>query len=258
MRSIKTIIFFTSLITIITAVPSNTITEDRRAIYVITNSNPNLTDFKNTSESQKDERYKVLRSGKRVPNDELLGSGQKLLRVKKNNNTIRFKVSSDYTISFILFNYTSMNENLSNCSLKVIRGGPGYRTVTIKYSSNSTAIFVQYEIYGLIKENISRMQAVKSIEDLYSKYEEAGTKLVVVFFYNELTKVIQSKMNEISLDYLDVVFLKVHERLKDIFHVYSIDELPTIVFIKNSLPDGFLIGDEVTENNVRETIEFDE
>ncbi|XP_014488686.1 PREDICTED: thioredoxin-2 [Dinoponera quadriceps] len=79
---------------------------------------------------------------------------------------------------------------------------------------------------------------VQNSEDLVSKLEKAGDKLVVIDFFAVWCgpcKMIGPKMEELAKDMEDVVFLKVDvDECEEIAAEYKITSMPTFVFIKNS------------------------
>ncbi|KAK7869276.1 hypothetical protein R5R35_000889 [Gryllus longicercus] len=78
---------------------------------------------------------------------------------------------------------------------------------------------------------------VKDLADFNQKLEEAGNNLVIVDFHATWCgpcKMIAPKIEEMSKDYTNVVFLKVDvDECEDIATQYDISAMPTFVFIKN-------------------------
>ncbi|KAL7294172.1 hypothetical protein TKK_0012195 [Trichogramma kaykai] len=79
---------------------------------------------------------------------------------------------------------------------------------------------------------------VQTQEELKTKLTEAGDKLVVIDFYATWCgpcKMIAPKLEELSKETTDVVFLKVNvDNLEAVAEEYDIHSMPTFVFIKNS------------------------
>ncbi|XP_057654315.1 thioredoxin-2-like [Diorhabda carinulata] len=75
--------------------------------------------------------------------------------------------------------------------------------------------------------------------DLQTKLVEAGEKLVVIDFSASWCgpcKMISPKVEELSLEYTDVIFIKVDvDDFEDIAMEYNVSSMPTFVFIKNNL-----------------------
>lgn len=106
----------------------------------------------NFTNSQDDPKYWILHHGMRVANDEIIKWGQKILPATKEQNRLNISArhgAYKWVISFIKFNYTSMNEKLPNCSLEVTAGGAGFDWVEIEFSCEYRSIYLQYEIYGI-------------------------------------------------------------------------------------------------------------
>ncbi|XP_058804043.1 thioredoxin-2 [Phymastichus coffea] len=78
---------------------------------------------------------------------------------------------------------------------------------------------------------------VQDTLDLKSKLEAAGSKLVVIDFFATWCgpcKLIAPKLEELSQELTDVVFLKIDvDKLEDASQEYDISSMPTFVFIKN-------------------------
>ncbi|CAG0922345.1 unnamed protein product [Notodromas monacha] len=79
---------------------------------------------------------------------------------------------------------------------------------------------------------------VKNAEEFNAKLKEAEGKLVVVDFFatwcGPCTQ-IAPKMEELSKEYTDVVFLKVDvDELEELTTLYNISCMPTFLFFKNS------------------------
>ncbi|KAK3921337.1 Thioredoxin-2 [Frankliniella fusca] len=78
---------------------------------------------------------------------------------------------------------------------------------------------------------------VKNQSDLETKLNEAGGSLVVIDFFATWCgpcKIIAPKLEEMSVEHPDVVFLKVDvDECEDIATEYNISAMPTFVFIKN-------------------------
>ncbi|XP_011137851.1 thioredoxin-2 isoform X2 [Harpegnathos saltator] len=76
------------------------------------------------------------------------------------------------------------------------------------------------------------------MEDLTSKLEKAGDKLVVIDFFAIWCgpcKMIGPKVAELAKEMEDVIFLKVDvDECEDVAAQYQISSMPTFVFIKNS------------------------
>ncbi|EZA49305.1 Thioredoxin-2 [Ooceraea biroi] len=73
-------------------------------------------------------------------------------------------------------------------------------------------------------------------EDLKSRLEKAGTNLVVIDFFAVWCgpcKIIGPKIEELSKELQDVVFLKIDvDECEDLAAEYDIASMPTFVFIK--------------------------
>ncbi|XP_031780739.1 thioredoxin-2 isoform X2 [Nasonia vitripennis] len=85
---------------------------------------------------------------------------------------------------------------------------------------------------------------VKTAEELKTKLTEAGEKLVVIDFFATWCgpcKMIAPKLDELSQELTDVVFLKVDvDELEGVAEEYDVNSMPTFVFIKNgSVLDKF-------------------
>ncbi|XP_033208430.1 thioredoxin-2-like [Belonocnema kinseyi] len=78
---------------------------------------------------------------------------------------------------------------------------------------------------------------VKDAAHLKTQLTEAGDKLVVIDFFATWCgpcKIIGPKLQELSEEFPDVVFLKVDvDENEDIATEYEISSMPTFVFIKN-------------------------
>lgn len=87
------------------------------------------------------------------------------------------------------------------------------------------------------KPTTKMVYQVKDQSDLETKLTEAGASLVVIDFFATWCgpcKIIAPKLEELSQEYLDVVFLKVDvDECEDIATEYNISAMPTFVFIKN-------------------------
>lgn len=79
---------------------------------------------------------------------------------------------------------------------------------------------------------------VADANDLKAKLTDAGKKLVVIDFYATWCgpcKMIAPKIEELSLELTDVVFLKVDvDECEDIAMEYDISSMPTFVFVKEN------------------------
>ncbi|EFN85525.1 thioredoxin-2 isoform X1 [Harpegnathos saltator] len=79
---------------------------------------------------------------------------------------------------------------------------------------------------------------IENLEDLTSKLEKAGDKLVVIDFFAIWCgpcKMIGPKVAELAKEMEDVIFLKVDvDECEDVAAQYQISSMPTFVFIKNS------------------------
>lgn len=79
---------------------------------------------------------------------------------------------------------------------------------------------------------------VSDASDLKAKLADAGNKLVVIDFYATWCgpcKMIAPKIEELSAELTDVVFLKVDvDECEDIAMEYDISSMPTFVFVKES------------------------
>ncbi|XP_006608786.1 thioredoxin-2-like [Apis dorsata] len=79
---------------------------------------------------------------------------------------------------------------------------------------------------------------IKNASDLKNQLEKAGDQLVVIDFFAVWCgpcKIIGPKVEELSLEMEDVIFLKVDvDECEDIVGEYEITSMPTFVFIKNS------------------------
>ncbi|XP_043800744.1 thioredoxin-2-like [Apis laboriosa] len=79
---------------------------------------------------------------------------------------------------------------------------------------------------------------IKNASDLKNQLEKAGDQLVVIDFFAVWCgpcKIIGPKVEELSLEMEDVIFLKVDvDECEDIVGEYEITSMPTFVFIKNN------------------------
>lgn len=79
---------------------------------------------------------------------------------------------------------------------------------------------------------------VQNSDDLTSKLQKAGDKLVVIDFFAVWCgpcKMIGPKIEELAKELQDVVFLKVDvDECEEIAAEYQITSMPTFVFIKNT------------------------
>ncbi|RLU26353.1 hypothetical protein DMN91_000147 [Ooceraea biroi] len=77
---------------------------------------------------------------------------------------------------------------------------------------------------------------IQNSEDLKSRLEKAGTNLVVIDFFAVWCgpcKIIGPKIEELSKELQDVVFLKIDvDECEDLAAEYDIASMPTFVFIK--------------------------
>lgn len=78
---------------------------------------------------------------------------------------------------------------------------------------------------------------IQDADDLKQKLESAGDKLVVIDFFATWCgpcKMIAPKVDELSKEMTDVVFLKVDvDECESIAGEYEITSMPTFIFIKN-------------------------
>ncbi|XP_054005072.1 thioredoxin-2 [Hylaeus anthracinus] len=78
---------------------------------------------------------------------------------------------------------------------------------------------------------------VENAEDLESKLASAGDKLIVIDFYATWCgpcKMIAPKIEELSKEMPDVVFLKVDvDECEDVAEKYKITSMPTFILLKN-------------------------
>lgn len=188
------------------------------------------------------EEYNLLRIGKRLPGDESLDSGSEILLMKQNNNTLTINPYKYLKVafSFIELNYTSVDQKNSNCSLKHIGGGPGHNYTQVEYFTNSSAIFIQWKIYGFVLKNYDTkgiIHDVESKDDLEIKLREAGDKLAVLFFSAEWcghSAKVKPEIEKLAYENLDVVFLKIDiDRCVSVRKMYNIRAVPAFVFIKS-------------------------
>ncbi|EEB12117.1 thioredoxin-2, putative [Pediculus humanus corporis] len=88
-------------------------------------------------------------------------------------------------------------------------------------------------------------------KDLSVKIQEAGNKLVVIDFYAVWCgpcKQIAPKIEELELQYTNVVFLKVDiDENEEIAADYDISAMPTFVFIKNGNKLDSFTGANITK-----------
>ncbi|XP_053620641.1 thioredoxin-2 [Plodia interpunctella] len=82
---------------------------------------------------------------------------------------------------------------------------------------------------------------IKDVEDLTARLTEAGDKLVVIDFMATWCgpcKIIGPKLDEIAAEMADsIVVVKVDvDECEDIATEYSINTMPTFVFVKNGKP----------------------
>lgn len=79
--------------------------------------------------------------------------------------------------------------------------------------------------------------SVKGLDDLNTKLEEAGDKLVIIDFYATWCgpcRMIAPQIEELCKTVDDVYFLKVDvDENEDIVSEYDISSMPTFVYIKN-------------------------
>ncbi|KAG6796438.1 thioredoxin-2 [Apis mellifera caucasica] len=79
---------------------------------------------------------------------------------------------------------------------------------------------------------------IKNASDLKNQLEKAGNQLVVIDFFAMWCgpcKMIGPKVEELSMEMEDVIFLKVDvDECEDIAGEYEITSMPTFVFIKNN------------------------
>lgn len=248
----RPILLLTSLISITTALPSHLVTSEDENSFVCLNDEKNA----NISES---EEYSLLLHGKRIVGDYLFKASRSYLPIKEAGNTAKINAGTYYSrsITFVKFNYTSMEKGLKS-SIKIIGGGRSYDWVEIDYSSESGYIYYEYEIYGMNNGYktvaVSNIQDVKSEKDLEVKINEAGNKLVVLFFsakWCPWSKLIEPKIEKLSLEYSDVVFLKVdYDNLKNVFYMYHVKGTPTFAFIQHGKEVGSKVAGGKSENEV--------
>ncbi|XP_012224596.1 thioredoxin-2 [Linepithema humile] len=98
---------------------------------------------------------------------------------------------------------------------------------------------------------------IQNSDDLKTKLQEAGSKLVVIDFFAVWCgpcKIIGPKVEELSKELQDVVFLKVDvDECEDIATEYDISSMPTFVFIRESKVLETFSG--ANYNRLKETIE---
>jgi len=84
---------------------------------------------------------------------------------------------------------------------------------------------------------MTMVHSVKDKADFDTQLKDAGTRLVVVDFYATWCgpcKMIAPKLDEMSKELMDVVFLKVDvDDNEEVASEYSISCMPTFIFIKN-------------------------
>ncbi|GLG96922.1 Thioredoxin [Gryllus bimaculatus] len=98
-------------------------------------------------------------------------------------------------------------------------------------------IYTQQLLPTSTSAHTTMVYEVKDLADFNQKLEEAGNNLVIVDFHATWCgpcKMIAPKIEEMSKDYTNVVFLKVDvDECEDIATQYDISAMPTFVFIKN-------------------------
>ncbi|XP_001602650.3 thioredoxin-2 isoform X1 [Nasonia vitripennis] len=97
---------------------------------------------------------------------------------------------------------------------------------------------------GIFRRKHSLLLQPIFLEELKTKLTEAGEKLVVIDFFATWCgpcKMIAPKLDELSQELTDVVFLKVDvDELEGVAEEYDVNSMPTFVFIKNgSVLDKF-------------------
>ncbi|KAJ8680363.1 hypothetical protein QAD02_016150 [Eretmocerus hayati] len=92
---------------------------------------------------------------------------------------------------------------------------------------------------------------VESSEEFETKLKEAGDKLVIVDFFATWCgpcKMIAPKLDELSKELDDVVFLKVDvDKVENLTEKYEISSMPTFVFIKNGNKIDQFSGANITK-----------
>ncbi|OXU24710.1 hypothetical protein TSAR_004285 [Trichomalopsis sarcophagae] len=90
---------------------------------------------------------------------------------------------------------------------------------------------------GIFRRKHSLLLQPIFLEELKTKLTEAGEKLVVIDFFATWCgpcKMIAPKLDELSQELTDVIFLKVDvDELEGVAEEYDVNSMPTFVFIKN-------------------------
>ncbi|CAG9766685.1 unnamed protein product [Ceutorhynchus assimilis] len=80
---------------------------------------------------------------------------------------------------------------------------------------------------------------LESLDELDSRLDKAGDKLIILEFYAPwcgACKMIENKVKEIALEFPDILILKIDvEEHEDIAQDYDVAGMPTFVFIKNKV-----------------------
>lgn len=249
MKAVKTFtIILTSLAAIASAYPASTENADP---LIFPEKNTNILSFRELEE------YKILLVGKRLPGDKFLTSGGRVRPMKEADNTLEIKLSSEYKPSFIKFNYTSVDQKITNSSLRFLEGGPGWSYFKVEYSTDSTAIFIQWEVYGFIEYGSVADTSIQSAQDLEVRLRDAKDKLVVLLFSAQWCDHSEKVELEQVFDDSDVVFVKIDvDKVVGAREKYSVDAYPTFVFIKNNNEVGDrVVGALSAEEKVEKIVE---
>lgn len=265
----KIAILFTSLLAVASAFPPQLQVEsEKNGLSVCSVDGSDFDDLDNTlegAEEEEEEHYNELMGGKRMLNDYICDKNQRYLPMplnKKMTQKVSVHVWYSRSITYFKFKYSSMEKNQSS-TMRKISGGPGHEYVEVEITSESDRIIFNWEIFcinnGFKISGPSNIKDIQSEQDLKSKLIEAGDKLVVLFFSAERchwSKLIEPKIEKLSLEYLDVVFLRIDlDRTRNIFNKFNVTSTPTFIFIKHGEEIGHRVLGGEAENEVKEAIE---